>query len=103
MSRTIKKYELGPDHLVARTGDGMRFVFDVPRGARPLDVQIQDYIGAPVIWFLLDDEVHAVPHAVSIVSTGSIVPYGVGEYVGTFQFQALVWHAFCGEQGAGEG
>ena len=102
MARKIQKYALGPDHLVARSGDGMRFVFDVPRGARPLDVQVQDYIGAPVIWFLVDDEVQPVRHAVSAVSTGALVPYGVGAYVGTFQFQALVWHVFCAEQGAGE-
>src|SRR5262245_16240690 len=74
---------------------GYHITLDMPEGARPLCVQIQDNM--PCVWALVDPGNPKRPRRFRLAGTGHpIEPEDVGRYVGTFQMQngELVFHLF---------
>jgi hypothetical protein len=81
--RTIFKYPLEvTDTPVVR----------MPAGAEILTVQMQR--GEACIWAIVDDAVPNVSRRLLVVGTGHGMPLDSGQYVGTFQTGALVFHVF---------
>ena len=62
-------------------------------GAKPLTVQMQH--GYPTLWMLVNPENARMTYEVACFGTGEHVPPGSGEYIGTVQDGALVWHYFA--------
>jgi hypothetical protein len=67
----------------------------LPRGARPLCVQLQDE--TPCLW--VEVEPHRAGHnaKVFIVGTGHGVPNEAVKYLSTVQMGVFVWHFYIGE------
>jgi len=80
---TIWKYTLQID-------DGE--MIDMPRGARPLAVQVQ--AGDMCLWAAVDSRAPLVRHKFNIGGTGHPLPDG--EYIGSVQDGPYVWHIFDG-------
>lgn len=88
MKRTIWKYELNGND---------RQVFNMPRGAEILTVQVQ--AGKPCIWALGDPNVGLKGRLIELVGTGHQIINDNGDerkYIGTYQLSggALVVHVF---------
>lgn len=65
----------------------------IPRGAKPLTVQLQN--GIPYVWVQVQPGEEKVVHRFYIMGTGC--PHDsnkIGEYVGTWQKDGFVWHLF---------
>jgi hypothetical protein len=71
-------------------------VVSMPRGAKPLTVQVQD--GKPCLWAIVDPEAAKEDRVVEIHGTGHQTNKTLDRhyYIGTFQLEggALVFHAF---------
>jgi hypothetical protein len=87
--KTIWKYPLLNSTEHGRLTD--RPVIDMPRGAQPLDVQMQGAL--PHVWALVDDTAPREPRQFVIVGTGDNAA-GVGRHVGTWQQAGYVFHLF---------
>jgi hypothetical protein len=68
------------------------WILEMPRGARLLDVQLQD--GAPKLWAVVDVGAPLVGRRLRIVGTGHDLDGEVGEHVGTFLTGPLAIHVF---------
>lgn len=83
----IWKYALGiePHQLIK-----------MPKGARPLCVQVQN--GVPTLWAFVDTDGDQVQHTVYMLGTGAGEMEDVDNYkhLGTVQLDGLVWHYFWG-------
>ncbi len=80
------------------------FQLEMPMGARPLTVQVQD--GKPYLWALVNTEFDVEPHRFRLAGTGHPLEEDVWSYayVGTFQVRdgRLVFHVFYKGLGARE-
>ena len=66
---------------------------EMPRGARALDVQVQD--GWPVMWALVDPTQPYDKYRVDVIPTGVWYDLpNIMTYVGTFQLNGDVGHVF---------
>ena len=67
----------------------------MPRGAKLLDVQVQNG-AAPelMLWFLCDPNEETVKRVIQIVGTGNRIVAEVGEHVATVIDGQFVWHIF---------
>ena len=96
---TVHKFEIRPEYNV----------FDLPRDAKPLCVQVQR--GTPCMWVRLDTDAPKIRRHFYVVGTGHPMPEGAqvspyaelpnrGRYVGTFQLEShgLVFHVFEGKK-----
>ena len=86
---TIWKYQL-------MAGD--KQTIDMPSGARPLCVQVQN--GVPCLWALCDPSAPKEKRYFEVFGTGHIVTPGTRDYLGTVQLLdgALVLHVFESEE-----
>ncbi len=66
----------------------------IPRGARILDVQLQN--DRPCLWALVTPAAELVARAIHICGTGSDLLGGTENYLATFQQGPFVWHVFDG-------
>lgn len=67
-------------------------LIDLPVGAEILTIQLQN--GEPHIWVKLDDEeLDTEEHSFTVVGTGWKLGE-IGNYLGTWQQNGLVWHVF---------
>lgn len=64
----------------------------MPRGARVLCVQVQ--ADEMQLWALVDDRAPNEPRNFAVYGTGHDLPGKPGEYLGTVQLGAFVWHVF---------
>lgn len=65
----------------------------MPKGAKLLDVQVQD--GICCLWALCDEKAEREERHIAIYGTGNPMPDNPGEYIATFQYMgSLVFHAF---------
>lgn len=64
----------------------------LPKGAKILDVQVQDT--TPCVWALVDQNAPVNHETVTIYGTGNPVPEKPGLYIATFQSCGGVWHVF---------
>lgn len=82
-------------------GPGLGFV-KLPRGAKPLCLQLQD--GKPTIWWQVNPDEPQEKHYLNITGTGWRVKPGNERYhyIGTWQSGGLVWHAYFRERVAVE-
>lgn len=91
---TIWKYALIPGNN--------RFM--IPKKAVFLDIQVQD--GVPCMWAFVDPNVEKETCVIRIYGTGHQIPVEKEKlaYMGTFQIERLVFHAFydLGESGTKE-
>lgn len=87
MTSVVWKYPLRLDDEVT---------FEMPEGACPLTVQVQD--GIPTLWAVVDPDAAPTNRMFRIAGTGHPIGADVGAYVGTFQLAegALVFHLFDG-------
>lgn len=71
-----------------------RIVIDMPRGAAPLRVQMQN--GTPYMWAVVDTAEPTEPTGFRILGTGRAISRDVGQYIDTLQMpgSGLVWHVF---------
>lgn len=69
---------------------------NMPRGARPLSVQVQN--GTPCLWAMVDCDAQPEPHRFRLYGTGHPVDEPAQHFVGTFQMYdgSLVFHLFAG-------
>lgn len=65
---------------------------DLPTGAQLLTLQLQG--DNPTLWFLCDANAPVIRRRLVIYGTGWPLPDSPGQYLGTFQAGALVWHVF---------
>lgn len=72
---------------------------EMPRGTKILSVQDQG--GLPTLWALVDPSKTPVNRMITAVSTGEYIhdtapgPFELSElYIGTVQFNGMVWHFF---------
>ena len=65
---------------------------DMPRGARVLDVQIQN--NEICLWAIVESTEKLETRKFFIAGTGNPVPQGAGDYIGTVQQDRFVWHVF---------
>ena len=65
----------------------------MPRGAQILT--LQKNLGLPTIWALVDSEAESVERVIVTCGTGQLAPGGL-PYIGTWQTDGYVWHAFDG-------
>lgn len=69
------------------------FSLPLPLGAKVLTVQVQ--AGDPVLWALVDPDMHRKARRFSVVGTGNPAEHiRAARYVGTFQLGRFVWHVF---------
>lgn len=61
--------------------------------AKILCVQMQD--GTPTLWAEVDPERGQSFRHVYVVGTGHEVPADAGQYIGTVQMDAYVWHVYA--------
>lgn len=82
---TVWKYN------IEQVGDP--FLLELPKGARPLSVQVQE--GVPRMWALVDPSQSHVQRQFQVTGAGLVVPDGA-TYIGTFQTVQgrFVWHLF---------
>ena len=67
-------------------------LIELPVGAEILTIQLQN--GEPYIWVKLDDEeLDIEEHSFIVVGTGWNLGE-IGNYLGTYQTNGLVWHVF---------
>jgi len=65
----------------------------LPKGAKFLDVQLQDDI--PTLWALIDTDADYEFVKLLTIGTGIYLPREpTGEYIATYQDGGLVWHVF---------
>lgn len=71
------------------------FELDLPKGAKPLTVQMQAGQAHPQLWVELDSDAQALYRSARFqwVGTGRPVPCN-GNYIGTVQTGAYVWHLY---------
>jgi hypothetical protein len=88
--KTIHKYPV--EFAEADRPD--RPLFDMPKGAEPLCIQMQ--FGTPCVWAIVDTEQEQEIRGFYIVGTGHEIPERAGRYVGTFQLGGgqYVFHLF---------
>lgn len=71
--------------------EGTEYRIQMPKGARILDLQLQDRV--PTIWAQVDPEAEKETRSFRIIGTDQIF-FDALEYVGTYQEGYLVWHVF---------
>lgn len=66
----------------------------LPQGAQPLSVNTQD--GMPMMWSRVDPKAEMEEKHLYVAGTGEELPWGLGEFVGTFLLDEgrLVFHVF---------
>ena len=68
-----------------------KFTLLMPVGARPLTFQVQ---GGPTMWALVDPDAEQQTREFAVVGTGHADTPESGNYIGTIQHGAFVWHLF---------
>ena len=68
--------------------------FDLPKGAKPLTVQVQD--GRQRMWLLVDEEAETEQRTFATYGTGHRMPVEPGTYIGSYQLAQglLMFHVF---------
>lgn len=74
-----------------------RQTVDSFEGWKPLAVQLQ--YGTPFLWAEVDDEARPAVYRVFVHGTGHEVDRDARDYLGTFQIEHLVFHAYSEASG----
>lgn len=69
---------------------------NMPDHARCLSVQVQH--GIPCLWAQVREEAPVVSRVFYTYGTGHPMPPRPGEYISTYQFDALVFHVYSHEE-----
>lgn len=87
----VFKYPI-PFRAIHNDGQGDYFILDMPEGAEPLAVQMQD--GTPTMWAKVHPDAQIVERRFYVCGTGHDIHPGAGRHVGTFQVLGMVFHVF---------
>lgn len=69
------------------------FTVQIPRGAKPLALQVQH--GVPTVWWMCSKEEPVEARKLIVLGTGwGFDSTTVGKYLGTWQDAPFVWHLF---------
>lgn len=69
-----------------------RQYIEVPVGAHFMCTQVQR--GAICLWAMVNTDQQTVHYEIALVGTGTPMPHGLWQYIGTVQQGDFVWHIY---------
>jgi hypothetical protein len=90
--KTVYKYPL-PENSIGPVAFYGPFKLQMPRGAKPLLVAVQN--DNVCLWAEVEVDQPVISTELYLVGTGKECPAGVGwEHVGSYQRDSFVWHVY---------